>query len=76
MARLRADRQPDAELARPPAHRKRQHAGDADDRDGERDGREAAEHERVQPVRREHFGAHVLERRRPLDRLVAPTARG
>ena len=31
---------------------------------------EAAEDQRVQPIRREHFGAHVLERRRPLDRLI------
>jgi hypothetical protein len=31
------DRQPDAELARPPAHRKRQHAGHAHHRDRQRD---------------------------------------
>ena len=31
---------------------------------------EAAEHERVQPIRREHFGAHVVQRRRALDRLI------
>ena len=31
---------------------------------------EAAEDERVQAVRRQHFGAHVLERRRLLHRLV------
>ena len=70
MPRRRPDRQADAELARPRAHRERQHAGDADDGDRQRHGREAAEHQRVQPIRREHLGAHVLERRRLLDRLV------
>ena len=70
MPRRRADRQPDAELARPRAHRERQHAGHADHGDRQRDGREAAEHQRVQPIGREHFGAHVFERRRLLHRLL------
>ena len=65
-----ADRQPDAELARARAHRERQHAGDADDGDQQRDAGESGEHERVQPLRRQHLGAHVLERRGALDRLV------
>ena len=38
--------------------------------DRERDRGEPAEHDRVQPVRRQHFGAHVFERRRALDRLI------
>ena len=36
----------------------------------QRDAGEAAEHQRVQPVRRQHFGADVFQRRRLLDRLV------
>ena len=68
--RLRSDRQPDAELARAAADRERQHAGDADDRDRERDRGEPAEDDRVEPIRRQHFGAHVLERRRALDHLI------
>ena len=68
--RLRSDRQADAELARAAADRERQHAGHADDRDRERDGGEPAEHDRVQAVRRQHLRAHVVERRRPLDRLI------
>ena len=70
VARLRADRQPDAELARPRAHRERQHAGHADDRDQQRHAGEDAEHQRVQPIRRQHFGLHVVERRRLFDRLL------
>ena len=44
--------------------------GDADDRDRQRDRREAAEDDRVQPIGREHLGADVVERRRALHRLI------
>ena len=70
MPRRRANGQADAELARPRAHRERQHAGNADDGDRQRHSREATEHERVQPVRREHLRADVLECRGPLHRLL------
>ena len=36
----------------------------------ERDAGEPAEHQRVQPIRRQHLGADVLERRRALHRLI------
>ncbi len=68
--RRRADREPHAELARPRADAERQHAGDADHRDQQRDAGEAGEHERVEALGREHFGAHVFERRGALDRLI------
>ena len=68
--RRRADRQPHAELARARAHRERQHARHADDGDQQRDAGESGEHEGVQPLRRQHFRAHVLERRGALHRLV------
>ena len=74
--RRRSDRQPDAELARPRADRERQHAGDADHGNRQRDGGKAAEDERVQPVRRQHFRAHVLERRGLLHRLLGRQGRG
>ena len=76
MPRLRSDGQPDAELARAAADRKRQHARHADHRDRQRDRREAAEHERVQPIRREHFRADVFERGRALHRLIRGHVRG
>ena len=60
----------DAELTRACAHRKRQHAGDADDRDRQRHEREAAEDERVQSIGCEHLGAYVLQGCRPFDRLL------
>ena len=74
--RRRADRQPDAELARPRAHRERQHAGDADDRD------QSARRRRSRRTRaRSADSAPALPRARrraspparPADR---PTARG
>ena len=71
MPRRRADRQPHAELARARAHREREHAGHADDGDEQRDAGESAEHQRVHAVRRQHFRADVVERRRPLHRLIA-----
>ena len=71
-----ADRSPDdAELAGPRADREREHAGHADDRDRQRDTREPAEHQRVQPIRREHFGTHVVKGRRALHRLSADSSR-
>ena len=70
MARRRSDREPDAELARACADREREHAGHPDHRDQQRDAGEPAEHQRIQPIRREHFGADVVERRRALDRLI------
>jgi hypothetical protein len=53
-------------------NRERQHepSDTTDDRDEQRDAAERGEHERVQPLRRQHFGSDVLERRRPLDRQV------
>ena len=42
----------------------------------QRDTREAREHERVQALGRQHLGAHVLERRGALHRLIRPKARG
>ena len=54
-ARRRANRQPHAELARPRAHRERQHARDADDRDQQRDAGKSGDDERVQPLGRQHF---------------------
>ena len=44
--------------------------GDADHRNQQRDAGEAGEDERVQPLRRQHLGAHVFERRGSLDRLI------
>ena len=52
-----------AELTGPRAHRKRQHAADAHDRDEQGDAGESREHERVEPFRREHLGTDVFERR-------------
>ncbi len=40
------------------------------DRNRQRDHREQAEHRRVQPIRRQHLGADVIERRRLLHRLI------
>ena len=70
LSRRRSDRETHAELARPRAHREREHAGDADDGDQQRDAGESGEHERVQPLGRQHLRAHVLERGGALDRLV------
>ena len=73
--RRRADGEPDAELARPRADRKRQDARHADHRDRQRDAGESAEHHRVQPVRRQHLRAHVVERRRLFHRLIRRSPR-
>ena len=70
MPRRRPNREADAELARPRAHRERQHARDADDGDEQCDCGESAEDERVQPIRREHLRAHVLECRGLLHGLI------
>ena len=70
MPRQRSDCQPDAELARTPTHRERQDARDADHGNCQRDGREGAEYQCVQPIRREHLCADVCQSRRALDRLV------
>ena len=70
MPRRRSYGEPHAELARPRAHREREHAGDADDGDQQRDASEAGEDERVHPIRRQHLGADVLECRGALDGLV------
>src|SRR5713226_4994148 len=70
MLRLRSERQTDAELARPRADRKRQHACDANQRNRQRDSREHAEHQRVQTVRREHLSANVFESGGVLDGLI------
>jgi hypothetical protein len=68
--RLRADGHPDAELARAAADREREDAGDADDSDRERNAGEAAEDNRIQPIRGEHLGPNVLERARVLNGLI------
>jgi len=52
------------------ADRKRQHARDANHRDRQRYRGEYAKHDRVQPIRREHFGADISERGRVLDGLI------
>ena len=70
MTRRRSDRQPHTELARARAHRERQHAGHADHGNQQRDAGEAGDHEGVQPLRRQHLRAHVLERRGALHGLV------
>jgi hypothetical protein len=68
--RRRPDRQAHAELARARADGERQHAGDADDGDQQRDASESREHKRIQPLGRQHFRAHLFERRPALDRLL------
>ncbi len=70
MPRLRSDRQPDAELARPPADRECQDARDADHCNRQRNGREDPEYDGIQPIGREHFRANVFERRSAFYRLV------
>ena len=69
-AGLRADRQANAELAGAGADGKRENAGDTDDGDHQRDGRESAEDDCVEAIGSQHFGADVFERGGVLDRLV------
>ena len=63
--------EPHAKLARPRADAESQHAGDTDDGDQQRDPGKSRKHERIETLGREHFGAHILERGRALDRLIA-----
>ena len=71
MPRRGADREPYAELARSGADGKRQDACDTHDSDRQRDDRKSSEDERVEPIRRQHFGADIIKRRRALYRLVS-----
>ena len=76
MPRLRSDRQPDAELARPPLTENASTPATPTTAIASATAGEAAEHQRVQPIRRQHFGADVFERRGVLDRLIGGHARG
>ena len=62
LPRLRANRKPNAEFARSCANGKRQYAGHSDQRNRQRDEREASKHDRVETIRSQNFGAHVFER--------------
>src|SRR4029077_3601084 len=68
--RLGSEGQPNAESPRPRADRKREDAGDANHCNRQRDGGENPEHQRVQPVRREHLGAHICKSGSMLNRLI------
>jgi len=61
MTRLRSKRQPDAELARARADGESENASDADQGNGKGDGGEDAEHNCVETIRGENFGANVFE---------------
>ncbi len=67
---LRSQGQPDAEFTGARADGKRQHASDANQCNRQRDGREHAEHQRVQTVGRKHLRADVFESGRVLDGLI------
>ena len=70
VTRFGPDREADPELARARAHRERQDTRHPYECDRERHRGKSAEHQRIQPVGRQYFGANVRERRRLLDRLV------
>src|SRR5216684_3110494 len=61
MTRLRSKRQPDTELARACADGKGENACDADQGNGKSDGRKDSEHNCVETIRSENFGANVFE---------------
>src|ERR1700674_4077904 len=71
MTRLRSKRQPDAELARAGADGEGENASDADQGNGKSDGRKDTEHDCVETIRSENFGANVFERSGPLNGWVA-----
>src|SRR5437016_3436185 len=68
--RLRSKSQAYAEFTRPRTDRKRQHAGDANQSNRQRNSREDAEHQGIQAVRREHLRADVFESGSVLDGLI------
>ena len=70
MTRRRTDRQADAELTRPRADRKREHAGHAHHGDHQRHAGKPAEHQRVEAIGRQHLRAHVFKRGGTLHRLL------
>src|SRR4029434_3474034 len=72
MRRRRADCESYAELARSGADGKRQDARDTHDRDCQRDDRESSKDERVEPIRRQYFGADIIKGRSALYRLATP----
>ena len=69
-AALGAERHADAELVRPLADREREHAGDADRGDGERQPREQADERRVEPLRRDRLVPDFLQRLHVIDRPI------
>ncbi|OLE84423.1 MAG: hypothetical protein AUF76_03295 [Acidobacteria bacterium 13_1_20CM_2_65_9] len=66
----RAEREADAELARTLADAVRNHPVDADARQQQRDRREAAEQNRLQPARCQRSIDNRFERTRVIDRLL------
>ena len=72
---LRSNGQPDAELACPRANGECQHAGDADQSNGQSDGRKDTEHNGVETIRSENFGANIFESSGALNGLLRPTCR-
>src|ERR1700731_2178771 len=70
MARLRSKRKPYAELARACADGEGENASDADQGDGKGDGRKDTEHNCVETIRSENFGANVFEGSGALNGLV------
>ena len=74
--RLGAERHADAKLVGALADRKRQHAADADHRDGEREQREQSDQRRVQPLRRDRLVTQLLERLHVIDRADSDRASG
>src|SRR5260370_3450058 len=61
MTGLRSKRQPDAELARACTDGEGENASDADEGKGKSDGRKDTEHNCVETIRSENFGANVFE---------------
>ena len=70
VTRFRSNRQTDAKLARSCARREREHARHAHNRNGQRHTGRSTEDQRVDAIRGEHFGAHVLKGRRALHWLI------
>src|SRR5260370_4996429 len=70
MKRLRSKRQPDAELARACTDGEGENASDADQGDGKSDSRKDTEHNGVETIRSENFGANVLEGRGAFNGLI------
>src|SRR5229473_6550008 len=70
MTRLRSKRQPDAELARARTDGEGQHTGNANQGNGKSYGRKDTEHNGVETIRSENFGANVFEGSGAFDGLV------